>query len=143
MGIAAFAYYRRVIESRKDAIFDELLRVSKGIAAGADVIAGLEAAKKQVQFSSAVEAVKDAIPPALLISGHNPLTLLHSALSEGLHARTDEECLASATDLRIVMTEFVERMAQALKDDAELKSAVSRLLNRRTSTSGTSSPPTT
>jgi hypothetical protein len=131
MGIAAFAYYRRVIESQKDAIFDEIIRVSKGIAAGPAIVAGLEEAKKQVQFTNAVDEVKDGIPPALFINGHNPLTLMHSALSEGLHAQTDEQCLTLATDLRVVMADFVDRMAQTLKDNAELHTSVSRLLNRK------------
>jgi hypothetical protein len=67
----------------------------------------------------------------------NPLTLLHSALSEGLHAQTDEECLEIATSIRVVMADFAERMGQALKDEAELTSAVSRLLNKK----GTSAKP--
>ena len=131
MGIAAFAYYRRVIESQKESIFDEVIRVSKAISADPAIIAGLEKANRLVQFTSAVDEVKDAIPPALLINGHNPLSLMHSALSKGLHARTDEECLRWATDLRVVMAEFVERMAQAMKDNAELHSAVSRLVSRK------------
>jgi len=119
-----------VIESQKDSIFDEIIRVSKSISADPAIIAGLEKAKKQVEFTSAVEEVKDGIPPALLINGDNPLSLMHSALSEGLHARGDEECLTWATDLRVVIAEFVERMAQVMKDNAELHSAVSRLVNR-------------
>jgi hypothetical protein len=56
---------------------------------------------------------------------------LHSALSEGLHAQTDEECLELATSIRVVLTEFVERVAMALKDEAELDKAVSRLIKAR------------
>jgi hypothetical protein len=136
MGIAAFAYYRRVIESQKNAIFDEIIRVAKGISADPKMIEDLELAKKQVQFTSAVEAVKHGIPPVLMINGHNPLTLLHSALSEGLHEKSDADCLAWATDMRIVIAEFVERMAQAMKDNAELRTSVSRLLNRNAPSEG-------
>lgn len=128
MGIGAFAYYRRVIESQKDALFDEIIRVSKAIGA-TEIIAGLEAGKKQIQFSSAIEQVEIALPPVLMINGCNPLTLLHGALSKGLHSGTDADCLANATDTRVVLTEFVTRMAEAMKDDVELKSAVSRLAN--------------
>jgi hypothetical protein len=45
-----------------------------------------------------------------------------------LHDRTDEECLKLATSIRVVFTEFVERVANALKDEAELNTAVARLL---------------
>ena len=82
----------------------------------------------ETQFSRAIDDVKDAIPPVLRISGHNPLTLLHSALSQGLHARTDQECLEIAGSIRVVLTELAERIGQVLKDQAELNAAVTRLL---------------
>ena len=59
--------------------------------------------------------------------------LIVTALSEGMHAQTDEECLNIAQDIRIVLGELAERISQALKDEAELKSAVGRLMNRKTS----------
>jgi len=131
LGIAAFAYYRRVIEGQKDRIFDEIIKVCRRLSVDKSAIDELIAAKNEPQFSKAVEAVKHGIPQALLINGHNPLTLLHSALSEGLHAQTDEECLEIATSIRIVMAELAERMGQALKDEAELSTAVSRLLTKK------------
>lgn len=128
LGIGAFTYYRRIIEAKRNSIFDEIIRVSETLGADSKLIAELKAAKKETQFSNAIDKIKHAIPQALLISGHNPLLLLHSALSEGLHAKTDAECLGLATDIRIVLTEFVEKMAQAMKDDAQLNDAVSNLL---------------
>jgi hypothetical protein len=120
-------YYRRVVESHKDQILDEIIRVSKRLDARKETIDVLEAAKKEVQFSKAMESVKDALPQALLINGRNPLTLLHSALSKGLHELTDERCLELAHDVRVILAELAERLGQALKDEAELNSAVSRL----------------
>jgi hypothetical protein len=55
----------------------------------------------------------------------------HNALSEGLHELTDEECLALATSIRVVLVELAERITTALKEQTELKSAVSQLLNRK------------
>ena len=130
LGIAAFAYYRRIVEHQKDKIFDEIIRVAERLGESPDLIAQLQAAKKETQFTSAVDSIKLAIPQVLRIDGHNPLTLLHSALSEGLHAQSDAECLELATSIRIVLTEFVERVGIALKNDAELKTAVSRLFKK-------------
>ena len=128
LGIAAFAYYRRVVENQRARIFEEVIRVSEKIGASPEQIADLHAAKAETQFSRAVDAIKHGIPQVLLIDGHNPMSLLHAALSEGLHAQTDEQCLELATSIRVVLTELVERMAIALKEEGELKSAVSRLL---------------
>lgn len=131
MGIAAFAYYRRVIDDQRFRIFDEIIRVCRRLSADESIIRELTEAKNETQFSKAVESIQHGIPEALFISGQNPLTLLHSALSEGLHGRSDEECLEDATNIRIVMAELAERMGQVLKDEAELSTAVSRLLSKK------------
>jgi hypothetical protein len=93
----------------------------------------LEDAKLETQFTKAVDSIKHGISQALLVDGHNPLTLLHSALSDGLHARTDEECLGFATSIRVILTDLVERLASAVKDTAELKTAVNRILQHKNS----------
>jgi hypothetical protein len=131
LGIAAFAYYRRVIEDQKDRIFDEIINVCRRLSVEQAVVDDLTKAKAETQFTKAVEAVKHGIPQTLLVNGHNPLTLLHGALSEGIHAQTDEECLEIATSIREVMADFAERMGQALKDEAQLSTAVTKLLQKR------------
>lgn len=127
LGIAAFAYYRRVVENQRARIIDEIIRVAQKVGASEDILKDLTAARAETRFSKAVETIKHGIPQSLLIDGHNPLGLLHSALSEGLHAQTDEQCLELATSIRIVLTELVERMSLALKEESELTTAVSRL----------------
>jgi hypothetical protein len=131
MGIAAFAYYRRVIDNQRERIFDQIIKVCVTLSVDPEIINELEAAKKETQFAKAIDSVKHALPQALLINGQNPLALLYAALSDGLHGRTDEECLELATDIRIVMAEFADRMAQAMKDEAELTTSVNRLLKRK------------
>jgi len=128
LGVGAFAYYRRVVENQKDRIVDEILRVARHVGVRPEAIAALEAAKMENQFTKAIELVGGAIPPSLLINGHNPLTLLHKALSKGLHAQSDADCLALAASIRIVLEELSERSATALKDHAELKAALSTLM---------------
>ncbi len=132
LGIGAFAYYRRVVENQKNRLLDEILRVAERIRAPRELISSLNAAKNETQFSKAVELTKESMPQSLLIDGHNPMTLLHKALSEGLHADTDEACLELATSVRVILQELTEKTASALKDHAEIKTAFSRLLNKPT-----------
>lgn len=139
LGIAAFAYYRRVVEDQKDRLFEEIIRVCKRLSIAEPLISELMSAKKEVQFGKAVQSVKHGLPQALLVNGHNPLTLLHSALSKGLHAQTDDECLELATSIRLVLADFVERVGQVLKDEVELSSAVSRLM-RKSSVNASETP---
>jgi hypothetical protein len=128
MGVGAFAYYRRVVENQKNRLLDEIIRVAEKIDAPPDMLADLSKAKNETQFSKAVDAMKHGIPSALMVNGHNPLKLLHSALSEGLHAQTDEKCLELASSIRIVLTDLADRLGHALKERAELDAAVSRLM---------------
>lgn len=130
LGIGAFGYYRRVVESQKNRILDEVIKVATRLHMSTQKIQALADAKNQSQFSRAIEAVRDALPESLLVNGHNPFTLLHRALSAGLHDQTDEHCLALATSIRVVLAELSERLGQALKDEAELNAAVNRLLDK-------------
>ncbi len=70
------------------------------------------------------------MPESLLINGHRPISLLPAALSEGVHAFTDERCLELAGSVRVVLGERSDRLSQALKDKAELTKALSALMNR-------------
>ena len=130
-GVAAFAYYRRVVENHKNDIFDEIIKVCRTVHAPDKVINELEQAKKEIAFTRSVEGIKSALPQGLLINGHNPLLALHGALSVGLHDGTDEECLAAAQAVRLVLTDLVEKMATLKQDNRELNDAVQLLLKKK------------
>ncbi len=131
LGIGAFAYYRRVVEEQKNRILDEIIKVANQIKAPKGLVQDLEEAKKEKQFSGAVDKIKRGMPESLLIKGHNPLTLLHQALSEGIHQHDDAKCLEMATSIRVVLTELSERLGAALKDDKELEKAVTKLFKKK------------
>jgi hypothetical protein len=133
LGIGAFAYYRRFVESHKDKIIAEIRKVAVAQGATTGVLEALDKAAMMNSFESAVKMVKEAIPDSLRHSGgHNPLTLLHDALSAGLHNEDDAQCLEIAKDVRLLLTDLAERTTQALKDNSALGQAVNRLLKRAT-----------
>jgi hypothetical protein len=129
LGVGAFIYYRRVVENQKNRIINEIIRVSQKLAVPTEKIDILKGALTETQFSKALEMAKDAIPESLLINGHSPIQLLHSALSEGVHALSDAKCLELASSVRVVLGELSERLSQALKDEVELTRALSTLMN--------------
>lgn len=131
MGIGAFVYYRRVLEGQRARLLGQIAEVARRIGAPQDLIAKIDHAKDHWQFTRTIDEIKDIIPAQLLINGHNPLVLLHSALSHGVHGATDERCLELAASIRIVLAELAERIAQALKDEAELQRAISSLLQAK------------
>jgi hypothetical protein len=138
-GIGAFAYYRRVVENQKGRIIHEIAKASDKLGASEEMMDELARVEKEKQFSKAIDQIKAGIPAALLIDEQNPLTLLHTALSQGIHSDTDNECLEIAQEIRLVLTELAERISQALKEEKELKDAVCRLMARNRKPQQTSS----
>lgn len=130
LGIGAFAYYRRVVENQKNRIIAEIARVARTLGSTPETDTLFESATRETQFSKSVEMVNDVIPQALMINGRNPLTLLHSALSKGLHddGMTDDRCLQIAQSIRTILGELAERAAAALKSDREIQAALSTLM---------------
>lgn len=131
MGIGAFSYYRRVIDAKKNRIFDEIIKVLKLSSGNEELIQELKAAQAETQFTKAVKKIKTALPDSLNIHGQNPLTLLYSALSEGLHMHTDDECLQYAQAIKIVFFELSEKLDSLLKESNELSDAVKILMAQK------------
>jgi hypothetical protein len=130
-GVAAFAYYRRVVENHKNDILDEIVKVCRTVNAPEEVINELQEAKREIAFAKSIEKVKSALPQGLLINGHNPLLALHGALSVGLHDESDEACLEAAHAVRLVLTDLVEKMSILKQDDKQLNDAVQLLLKKK------------
>jgi hypothetical protein len=126
-GIAAFAYYRRVVKVKKDQLIEEIGKVSKQVGMGQEAQAIIEKARSLSSFSASVDLIKDGIPQSLLVQGHNPLKTIHKALSDGLHEQSDQTCLELAHAIRLVLADLAERIELALSEQAELKQAMSKL----------------
>jgi hypothetical protein len=58
-----------------------------------DLLDDLNEAKGETQLLRQWIKSKNGLPASLLVSGHHPLTLLHKALSEGLHGRLTRNVL--------------------------------------------------
>ena len=129
LGIGAFTYYRRVVENQKNRILEQIVKVSQKIEVPEDQINILRAAIKEIQFRKALRMVKAVMPESLLINGQNPMLLLHRALSQGVHELSDQECLELASSVRVVLGRLSEKLSDILKDDEEVKGALSTLMN--------------
>jgi hypothetical protein len=142
-GIGAYAYYRRVIENQWHRLLGEIAKACERTSADSALVAQLRAAQKETSFKRAFDTVTGAIPSTLLINGQSPLTLLHTVLSDGVHDRTDEECLEQARSIRVVLYDLAERLDQVLRDQSELDGAVSVLMRTMSERKKPSSPKTT
>jgi len=131
LGIAAFAYYRRVVENQRTHIFDEIISAAEHVGANTEMIERLKELKQTWRFQKSVDEIKDCLPQILLIEGQNPLELLHPVLSDSIHDRSDEEALEIAGEIRLVLINLAERIALAKTQSNELKQAVAKLSARK------------
>ena len=127
LGIGAFTYYRRIVEDQKAQLIARIREVAEREGAPAEMLSRITQAAEAREFKRAVDLVSDAMPNSLRIDGHNPLQLLHTALSVGVHELTDNDCHERAGTVRAVLIGFAQRVANALRDDAELRAAISKL----------------
>jgi hypothetical protein len=134
LGVGAYSYYRRIVENTKFDLVNSVLEVAQATNAPSGQIELLKAAHAETQFSKAIEMLRGegAIPPVLLVDGHNPLSLLHDLLSEGIHQLSDAECLKRSQEAEIVLCEIAERMQIAMTERKSVKSAIASIMNRKT-----------
>lgn len=127
LGIAASAYYRRVVESQKNKLLNKVIEIARAQNFSKDDINLLVSAKDQNQFSKTFDTIK--IPDSLLLKGQNPFKLLYKALSEDIHEMDDEIALKRAEATRKILIPFVSEIKRILKDDAEMGEAITILNN--------------
>lgn len=129
-GIGAFAYYRRISEE----IIDELL----------DSITDLIEEEHKLQYTKALEKtkrtrvtqekidlVKDLLPSILKPNGMNPLGVLHSELSEGLHALNDEACLENANHIKNILIFLINQIIQSKESAKNFTTSMKSLLEKK------------
>ena len=65
-------------------------------------------------------------------NGMNPLGVLHSELSEGLHASSDEACLENASHIKSILTFLINQIIQSKESSRNFTDSMKSLLNKKT-----------
>lgn len=129
-GIGAIVYYRRIVEE----IIDGLLDSIETIILPSDherYKAALEATKKTIVTQDKINLVKDILPPILTPGNVNPLGVLHHALSEGLHDKDEDECMAIADTIRGCIVFLVNQVLLSQEQSKQFTSGMKKLLDKK------------
>lgn len=130
-GIAAFAYYRRITEEIIDDLISDI-----GDLIPPEEKASYDAAYAKVkttrQTSEKIDLVKDLLPRSLVAGEMNPLGILHRALSEGLHAESDERCLQHAETIREALAFLASQVAENKAQKQGFSEKMRKLLDKKT-----------
>jgi hypothetical protein len=93
-GIAAVAYMRRVVENRMGDKLEILHEAAVAHNAPNELLARHTEMMKEKRFSVKVEYAGNLLPEMLRPAGKpNPMAVLHELASDGLHAKSDAECV--------------------------------------------------
>ncbi len=129
-GIGAYSYYRRIVEE----IIDQLLVSIEELIPAEDkekYAAALVEVKKTTVTQDKIELVKNLLPASLRPNNINPLGALHSALSEGLHAESEEECLEYAEAVRDALVFLVNRLIRTKSENQSFTESMKKLLDKK------------
>jgi hypothetical protein len=129
-GIGAFSYYRRITEEIIDELLDSISDLIEEEHKAEYQIA-LEKTKSTRVTQEKIDLVKDLLPSILKPNGMNPLGVLHSELSEGLHASTDEDCLENANHIKSILTYLINQIIQSKESAKSFTASMKTLLDKK------------
>lgn len=129
-GIGAFSYYRRITEEIIDELLDSINELIDEVNRDKYKVA-LEQTKKTRVTQDKIDLVKDLLPSILRPNNMNPLGILHSELSEGLHAETDDSCLEIATHIREILTFLINQVIQSKSSATRFTESMKAILNKK------------
>ncbi len=135
-GIGAFSYYRRIVEEIIDELLNEISDLIEGDEQKARFLATVEEAKKTKISQDKIAFVKDALPSSLRPGGMNPLSVLHEVLSEGLHARSDADCMELSSNVRKILIFLVNQTATTKVARDDFIEGMKKNLDRKSKSAG-------
>jgi hypothetical protein len=111
-GIAAFSYYRRVVENSIGKILENLRSILEMQGSSSENIEQIDRALKGIVMDERIKIAKDAIPNSLRPNGMNPLAIIYDTLSAGIHRHPEEECLKNSEYIRVALSYLIKTLSR-------------------------------
>jgi hypothetical protein len=131
LGLGALAYLRRVVEDKINSVLDMIAEEAKGVGFAHAEVAKLEATKTSGLFKDKIDLAVAILPPSLRPGGHNPLDALHDLVSDGIHRRSEEECVQIFDRVRFVFEYLFREIDARRRSAAEYADSVAKIASRR------------
>ncbi len=119
LGLAAVAYMRRVVENRMSDMLEILHEAAIAHNAPPELLRRHAEMKEEKRFAVKIDYAGDLLPASLRPSGKpNPMAILHDLASDGLHTKSDEECVDIFDECRMTF-EYVFGKIRIETEDAQ------------------------
>ncbi|TXH69736.1 MAG: hypothetical protein E6Q83_08965 [Thiothrix sp.] len=126
-GVAAFAYFRRIIENNIIKLLDMIQEDSSSLANSQEIKEALDNLRKESPMSNKIEIANNALPEYLKPDGLNPLGRLYKILSEGVHNLNDQECLSRANIVQECLKFLISELSTRKTNSDRFKKLVGSL----------------
>ncbi|HXJ11722.1 MAG TPA: hypothetical protein VNH19_05555 [Candidatus Limnocylindrales bacterium] len=131
-GIGALAYMRRVVENKTNELIEVVAAQAESYGTEAAVVAKIRAAKdNKISYDERLRLASEAIPTYMKPDGANPLAAIYGLLSEGMHAKSDQDCLVIADEIKDVFEYVFARLRAEIEDRNSMVEKVKKLVGKR------------
>ena len=86
-----------------------------------------QAYKVNKQMTNLIEGVHALLPESLKSLGANPLKVLYSHLSEGIHSDSEETCLTKANQIDTILKFTIKKLNEEKHELKEIRNALKDL----------------
>lgn len=128
-GIGAYAYFRRITEDVIDELLESILDLVEE-REKKEYQEKLEQVKREKTAENKINLVKDLLPKSLQVDGMNLLKELYGALSQGIHDKTDEECMEKAEVIRGILVFLVNQIMRTKQDKKSFTDGMKKILQK-------------
>ena len=118
-GAAAYSNYKKLLEKRKDYLYEQIIAALKIIGNNESNILLLEDAKKEIGIAKSLWIAKEAIPPELFLFNMNPLNMLYNVICEINPYKNNSEYLSMAESIITILTKISDKVAEIMSNKAE------------------------
>jgi len=126
-GVAAFAYFRRIVENNINHLLDLLQEDLQSSGGDKENFTAILSLRDGSPMSEKIKIANLALPGHLQPDGLNPLGKLYQVLSEGVHNLSEEECLTKANATSECLTFLVSELASRKEHRARFKNSIGQL----------------
>lgn len=124
-GIGSFAYFRRIIEKELIKIIEEIKLLPDAQSVGIQTL--LDEYNNNPKTYVIYENIFQYLPNSLKQFADNPIKLLYTQTSEGLHTLTEETCLERAKSIATILEFTIRKINEEKSTLNDVKEAIKKL----------------
>lgn len=126
-GLGAVSYIRRVVEDKTEELIEVVAQLAEAHQIDAGIVKQVRAAKtERTTYDQKLRIAATVLPKSLVIDGVNPLDVLFSLVSAGLHDLTEEQCIEIADETKSVFEYTFTRLRAEISERKEFAEKVKK-----------------